>query len=103
MEMRLYCGSANPDLARLVGGHLGMPLGKRRLQRFPDGEAHVQLEESVRGRDVYILQPTSPPVNEHLMELLVMVDACQRGSADRVTAVVPYYGYSRQEKKSTGR
>jgi len=103
MDMRFYSGSANPDLARAVASRLRIPLGKRRLQRFPDGEISVLLEETVRGRDVYLLQSTSPPVHEHLMELLVMIDACRRAAAGRITAIIPYYGYSRQEKMSTGR
>lgn len=103
MDVRLYCGRANPELARAVAGRLRIPLGKRVLQTFPDGEIHVRLQETVRGRDVYILQSTSPPVNEHLMELLIMIDACRRAAAGRITAIIPYYGYSRQEKMSVGR
>ena len=103
MDLRLYCGSANPDLGRAIAARLRTPLGKRKLQRFPDGEVHVRLEETVRGDDVYLLQSTCPPVDEHLMELLVMIDACRRAAAGRITAIVPYFGYSRQEKKSTGR
>ncbi|MGE5620167.1 MAG: ribose-phosphate diphosphokinase [Sphingomonadaceae bacterium] len=103
MEIRLFSGSANPGLATTVAHELGIPLGKMLLRRFPDGEVEFRLEETVRGRDVYLLQPTGPPVNEHLMELLVMIDACRRASAGRVTAMISYYGYSRQEKKSRGR
>jgi len=99
----IYCGSANPLLAEQVARHLRLPFGRRRLEQFPDGETHVQIEESIRGRDIYILQSTSPPVNEHVMELLIMLDAFRRAGAARVTAIVPYYGYARQEKKSTGR
>src|SRR3989442_6450106 len=102
-DLDIYCGSATPELARLVAERLGRPLGRRELNHFPDGESHVQILESVRGRDIYILQSTCYPVNEHLMELLVMIDACRRASAQRITAIVPYYGYARQEKKSTGR
>jgi ribose-phosphate pyrophosphokinase len=102
-DVDIYCGSATPELARLVAERLGRPLGRRELDHFPDGESHVQILESVRGRDIYILQSTCYPVNEHLMELLVMIDACRRASAQRITAIVPYYGYARQEKKSTGR
>ncbi|MBI3977591.1 MAG: ribose-phosphate pyrophosphokinase [Chloroflexi bacterium] len=102
-RLALYAGSANPELAAAVAGQLGISLGRMRLRHFPDGEVHVQIEESIRGRDVYLLQSTGPPVNEHLMELLVMIDAFHRASAGRLTAVIPYYGYSRQEKKSTGR
>ena len=102
-DIDIYCGSATPDLARRVAERLGRPLGRRDVDHFSDGECHVQIQESVRGRDIYIVQSTCPPVNEHLMELLVMIDAFRRASANRITAVVPYYGYSRQEKKSTGR
>jgi len=102
-DLDIYCGSATPELARLVAERLGRPLGRRDLNHFPDGESHVQILESVRGRDIYILQSTCYPVNEHLMEVLVMIDAFRRASAHRITAILPYYGYARQEKKSTGR
>ena len=90
-------------MAKAVAGKLRIPLGKRVLQRFPDGEVAFRLEETVRGRDVYLLQSTSLPVDEHLVELLVMIDGCRRAAAGRITAIIPYYGYSRQEKKSRGR
>jgi ribose-phosphate pyrophosphokinase len=102
-DLDIYCGSATPELAQLIADRLGRLLGRRQLDHFPDGELHVQIQESVRGRDIYIVQSTSPPVNEHLMELLVMIDACHRASAGRITAILPYYGYARQEKKTTGR
>lgn len=102
-DIDIYCGSATPELARLIAERLGRPLGRRDVDHFADGECHVQIQESVRGRDIYIVQSTCTPVNEHLMELLVMIDAFRRASANRITAVIPYYGYSRQEKKSTGR
>jgi ribose-phosphate pyrophosphokinase len=102
-DLDIYCGSATLELARLIADRLGRPLGSRQLDHFADGELHVKIQESVRGRDIYIVQSTCPPVNEHLMELLVMIDACRRASADRITAILPYYGYARQEKKSTGR
>jgi ribose-phosphate pyrophosphokinase len=102
-DIDIYCGSATPELARIVAERLGRPLGRREVDHFADGECHVQIQESVRGRDIYIVQSTCSPVNEHLMELLVMIDAFRRASANRITAIVPYYGYSRQEKKSTGR
>lgn len=102
-DLNIYSGSATPELARLIADRLGRPLGSRQLDHFADGELHVKIQESVRGRDIYIVQSTCPPVNEHLMELLVMIDACRRASADRITAIIPYYGYARQEKKSTGR
>ncbi len=103
MEIQLFCGTANPELGEAVASRLRIPLGSRLLQRFPDGEVDFRLEESVRGRDVYLLQSTGPPVNENLMELLIMIDGCRRATAGRITAIIPYFGYSRQEKKSEGR
>ena len=102
-DLGIYCGSATPELARCICSRLGRPLGRCDVDQFADGETHVQIKESVRGRDIYIVQSTCSPVNDHLMELLVMIDAFRRASADRITAIVPYYGYARQEKKSTGR
>jgi ribose-phosphate pyrophosphokinase len=102
-DLDIYCGSATLELAQLIADQLGRPLGRRQLDQFADGELHVKIQESVRGRDIYIVQSTCPPVNDHLMELLVMIDACRRASADRITAILPYYGYARQEKKSIGR
>src|SRR5438105_995626 len=102
-DIDIYCGSATPELARVVAERLGRPLGRRDLHHFADGECHVQIQESVRGRDIYIVQSTCSPANEHLMELLIMIDAFRRASADRITAVIPYYGYARQEKKTRGR
>ena len=102
-DLDIYCGSATLELARLIADRLGRPLGSRQLDHFADGELHVKIEESVRGRDIYLVQSTCPPVNEHLMELLVMIDAFRRASADRITAILPYYGYARQERKSAGR
>jgi ribose-phosphate pyrophosphokinase len=95
----LFAGNANPQLAQEIARHLAMPLGRCDVGRFSDGEVNVELMENVRGRDVFILQPTCPPVNDHLMELLVMADACRRASAARITAVVPYYGYARQDRR----
>ncbi len=103
MGLRVYSGTANVELAGEVAARLGTPLGQRILGRFSDGETHVQIQESIRGDDIYVIQSTCPPVNEHLMELLVMIDAFHRAAAGRINAVIPYYGYSRQEKKSTGR
>ncbi|MSQ04212.1 MAG: ribose-phosphate pyrophosphokinase [Myxococcales bacterium] len=99
MEIRLFAGNANPTQARTIAEHLGCPLGAVRVNRFSDGEIQVEIDENVRGRDVYLVQPTSRPANDHIMELLVMADACKRASAGRVTAVIPYYGYSRQDRK----
>jgi len=97
--MTLFAGNANPHLAQEIARHLTTPLGRASVGRFSDGEVNVELIENVRGRDVFIVQPTCPPVNDHLMELLVMVDACRRASAARITAVVPYFGYSRQDRR----
>jgi ribose-phosphate pyrophosphokinase len=97
--LALFAGNANPPLAQDIAKHLGQPLGRASVGRFSDGEVNIELMENVRGRDVFILQPTCPPVNESLMELLVMVDACRRSSAARITAVVPYFGYSRQDRR----
>lgn len=99
----LFSGSANPDLAQGVADSLGMALAERRITRFPDGEVHLQIRESVRGRDAFIIQSTCPPVNEHLMELFIMLDTLHRAAAARVTAIIPYYGYSRQDRKVVGR
>jgi ribose-phosphate pyrophosphokinase len=95
----LFAGSANPALAHDIARHLATPMGRADVGRFSDGEVNIELIENVRGRDVFIVQPTCPPVNDHLMELLVMVDACRRASAARITAVVPYFGYSRQDRR----
>jgi ribose-phosphate pyrophosphokinase len=103
MTLKLFAGNANPTLAREMADHLKISLGDCMVQRFRDGEVATYIDESVRGCDVYILQPTSPKVNDNLMELLVMIDALRRASAKQITAVVPYYGYSRQERKSKPR
>ncbi|MEZ5514372.1 MAG: ribose-phosphate diphosphokinase [Steroidobacteraceae bacterium] len=95
----MFAGNANPLLAQDIARHLMTPLGRAMVGRFSDGEVNVEIMENVRGRDVFILQPTCPPANDHLMELLVMVDACRRASAARITAVVPYFGYSRQDRR----
>jgi len=97
--LRLFSGNANPALADKIADHLGRPVGKIHCTRFADGEIRVKIEESVRGMDVFIVQPTCAPVNDTLMELLIMVDAFRRASAKRITLVMPYYGYSRQDKK----
>ena len=102
-ELKVFCGSANRPLAQKVCDYLGIELGKAHIGRFPDGEIQLKVEEDVRGRDVFIIQPTCPPVNEHLMELLIMIDSCRRSSAQRITAVIPYYGYARQDRKDEGR
>jgi ribose-phosphate pyrophosphokinase len=101
--LKLFTGSAHPALAKEVVEHLGIPLGAARLHRFPDTEVSFQIDENIRGTDVFIVQPTSAPVDEHLVELCVMVDAFRRSSASRITAVIPYYGYARQDRKDKPR
>ena len=101
--LKLFTGSAHPALAREIAEHLGMPLGAARLHRFPDTEVSFQIDENIRGTDVFIVQPTSAPVDEHLVELCVMIDAFRRSSASRITAVIPYYGYARQDRKDKPR
>ena len=102
-RLRLFSGSANPQLSQEVANYLGMRLGPMVLKRFADGELYIQIQESIRGCDVYLIQPTCYPVNDHLMELLIMIDACHRASARQITAVVPYYGYARADRKTAGR
>ena len=98
LTIAVFTGKANPTLAHEITRHLGVPLGRANVGRFSDGEVNVELMENVRGRDVFIVQPTCPPA-ENLMELLMMTDACRRASAKRVTAVVPYFGYARQDRR----
>jgi len=98
----LVAGHANPDLAQEVGSYLGLPLAATKIERFPDREVHVELIESPRGRDVFVLQPTSPPPDDHLFELLALADAARRGGAAQVTAVMPYFGYARQDRRTSG-
>ena len=102
-NLKIFSGSANPELASEIGSHLGEPLGQEKLKRFSDGEVNFQILENVRGKDVFIVQPTCPPVNENLVELLIMIDAFKRSSARRITAVIPYYGYGRQDRKDKPR
>ncbi|MBB6733385.1 ribose-phosphate diphosphokinase [Cohnella zeiphila] len=101
--LKLFAGSSNPRLAESVARHIGICLGNAEMRRFSDGEIHIRLNESVRGSDVYVVQSTSQPVNEHLMELLVMVDALKRASAKTINVVIPYYGYGRQDRKARSR
>ncbi len=96
----LLTGTAHPALAAEIAKQLGITLGRCRVERFPDGEVTAELQQSVRGRDVFIVQPTSPPVNDHLVELLVVADACRRADAERITAIVPYFAYARSDKRS---
>ena len=98
-EMKVFCGTANRALGDEIAAELGFPLGRVTIRRFEDGEIYARYDESVRGADAFVIQPTCPPVNENLMELLVMVDALRRASSGRITAVIPYYGYARQDKK----
>ena len=97
--MKVFSGTANRALGEEIAAELGFPLGRVTIRRFEDGEIYARFDESVRGADAFVIQPTCPPVNENLMELLVMVDALRRASAGRITAVIPYYGYARQDKK----
>jgi ribose-phosphate pyrophosphokinase len=101
--LKLIGGSANPELSERISEKLDVPLTDPRLRRFPDGEINVKIEDSMRGHDVFVIQPTSPPVNEHLFELFIILDALRRASAGRVTAVIPYYGYARKERKTQPR
>ena len=102
-ELKLLAGSANPALSSRISSELGVPLTDTRMRRFADGEINVKIEDSMRGHDVFVIQPTCPPVNEHLMELFIILDALRRASAGRVTAVIPYYGYARKERKTQPR
>lgn len=101
--MRIFSGNANIELAKKICEHLGMPLGNAEVKPFPDGESHVRIIDDVRGQDCFIVQPTHQPVNDNLMELLVFIDSLHRASARRITAVLPYYGYARQDRKAQGR
>ncbi len=102
-QLKVFAGRANPELARKICDHLQIPVGQGRTEMFPDGELHVKIDEDVRGRDCYIVQSTSHPVNAHLMELMIWIDCLRRASAQRVTAVIPYFGYARQDRKDEGR
>jgi ribose-phosphate pyrophosphokinase len=102
-DMKIFSGSAHPELTRGIADVLGIPVGQAKLRRFPDTEVSFQIEENIRGTDVFVVQPTSPPVDQHIMELLVMIDAFRRSSAARITAVIPYYGYARQDRKDKPR
>ena len=102
-ELKVFSGSANRDLAQKICDYIGTPLGQATISSFPDGETYVKIDENIRGRDVFIIQPTCPPTNQHLMELLIMVDAARRASADRITAVIPFFGYARQDRKDQPR
>jgi len=102
-NLKLFSGRSNPALSRSVSEYLGIGLGRVTINPFPDGELMVKLDEDVRGRDVFIIQPTCAPVNESLMELLIFIDCARRASAERITSVIPYFGYARQDRKDEGR
>jgi ribose-phosphate pyrophosphokinase len=102
-QLKLFSGSAHPALAHEIADFLGVPMGHARLQRFPDSECSFQIDENIRGTDVFIVQPTCADVDRHIMELCVMIDAFRRSSASRITAVIPYYGYARQDRKDKPR
>ncbi|MGI8431978.1 MAG: ribose-phosphate diphosphokinase [Chthoniobacterales bacterium] len=102
-ELKVFTGSANRDLAQKICAFIGVPLGAATISSFPDGETYIKIDENIRGRDVFIVQPTCPPTNQHLMELLIMVDAARRASAYRITAVIPFFGYARQDRKDKPR
>jgi ribose-phosphate pyrophosphokinase len=102
-DVKIFSGSAHPQLAREIADFLGVPMGQARLRRFPDTEVSFQIDENIRGTDVFVIQPTCAPVDEHLMELMIMTDAFRRSSAARITAVLPYYGYARQDRKDKPR
>jgi len=102
-ELKVFSGSAHPELTRKIAEFLGVPTGQSRLRRFPDSEVSFQIDENIRGTDVFVIQPTSNPVDQHIMELLIMIDAFRRSSAARITAVLPYFGYARQDRKDKPR
>ena len=100
---QVFTGNANPALAREIAEYVGVPLGQASVTSFPNGETAVKINENIRGRDIFIVQPTAPPTNQNLMELLIMIDAARRASAQRITAVMPFYGYARQDRKDQPR
>ncbi len=102
-NLKVFSGRAHPALSRRIADHMGLPLGLVTTEPFPDGELLVKLDEDVRGRDIFFIQPTCPPTNENLMELLIFLDCARRASAERLTAVIPYFGYARQDRKDEGR
>src|SRR5881397_4083417 len=102
-ELSIFSGSAHRQLAQRICAYVGAPLGDATVTSFPDQETFVKINENIRGRDVFIVQPTNPPANQHLMELLILIDACRRASATRITAVLPFFGYARQDRKDQPR
>ena len=102
-QVKIFSGNSNKSLAKKIADKLGLPLGNMEVGKFSDGEVAINIKETVRGCDVFLIQSTSTPVNDNLMELLVMIDACRRASASRITAVIPYFGYARQDRKARAR
>lgn len=102
-QLQVFSGNANHELAERIATHLNLPLGKAQVSSFPDGESFVRYEENIRGNDLFIIQPTCPPTNQNVMELLIMIDAARRASAFRITAVIPFFGYARQDRKDQPR
>src|SRR5438874_6530364 len=102
-ELKVFSATAHAELAREIAALLGIKVGQARLRRFPDSEVSFQIDENIRGPDVFVVQPTCSPVDQHIMEMLVMIDAFRRSSAARITAVIPYYGYARQDRKDKPR
>ena len=102
-ELKVFSGSAHPELTREIASFLGVPVGQARLRRFPDSEVSFQIDENIRGTDVFVVQPTCAPADQHIMEMLIMIDAFRRSSAARITAVLPYFGYARQDRKDKPR
>ncbi|MDE5415992.1 ribose-phosphate diphosphokinase [Alkalihalobacterium chitinilyticum] len=102
-SLKVFTLNANPELAHEIVEHIGIPMGKSSVTRFSDGEVQINIEESIRGGDVFLIQSTSAPANEHIMELLIMIDACKRASAKSINVVLPYYGYARQDRKARSR
>src|SRR6201986_297813 len=96
---QVFTGNANPALAQEIADYVGVPLGEATVTSFPNGETFVKINENIRGRDIFIVQPTAPPTNQNLMELLIMIDAARRASADRITAGIPYFGFAGQHRK----
>ena len=102
-ELKLFTGTAHPTLAQEISDYLKVPLSDATVKQFPDGETFVKINENIRGRDIFIVQPTCPPTNHNILELLIMVDAAKRASAERITAVIPFFGYARQDRKDQPR
>jgi ribose-phosphate pyrophosphokinase len=102
-RLKIFSGNSNRPLAEDICRNIGVPLGQATVTSFPNGETFVKINENIRGRDIYIVQPTAPPTNQNLMELLIMIDAARRASAMRITAVMPFYGYARQDRKDQPR